>query len=37
MCTNNYILLGLSILLICLFINKNINKGGEEKKCDCGQ
>jgi len=33
MCQNNYIVIGLSILLLCLFIN--MNKGKDEKKCNC--
>ena len=35
MCQNNYIVIGLSILLLCLFIN--MNKGKDEKKCNCGK
>ena len=31
MCQNNYIVIGLTILLICLFMNMN----KQEKNCNC--
>ena len=36
MCTNNYIVIGLAILLICLFMNMDKTKD-EGKKCNCGK
>ena len=36
MCQNNYIVIGLAILLLCLFMNMNKGKA-DEKKCNCGK